>query len=422
MVRNRVTDSISRRYFFPALTVKLIGALSVGFIYQFYYDGGDTFNFFTHGSKYIWEAFKDSPFKALKLVLAKGEHYPDTFKYSTHIWYYTDLPSYFVVRVTAILDLFTFHTYSATASLFALLSFTGSWAMYSSFHKLYPKLHLPLALAILFVPSVFFWGSGIMKDTLTLTAVGWITFGFFEIFVQKNRSWWIFLLILISFYIIYSIKIYILLCLIPSIVIWYFLLTLSRLKSVWLKIIAAPVAVGTAVLFSYLAIDQVSKDNYRYSINRLSRTAEITAKWINYVSESEGGSGYTLGDFDYSTAGMIRKFPLAVNVTLFRPYLWEVKNPVMLLASVESIIIFIITVRVLFAVRFKIFGIILSNPLLVYCLIFSISFAFAVGFSTYNFGSLARYKIPLIPLYLSGLFIMFYENKAKKFSELELSE
>ena len=45
LVRSKVTDSVTRGYFIPALTVKIIGAIAVGLVYQFYYNGGDTFNF-----------------------------------------------------------------------------------------------------------------------------------------------------------------------------------------------------------------------------------------------------------------------------------------------------------------------------------------------------------------------------------------
>jgi len=36
-IRPSVTDEVTRRYFFPALTVKIAGALIVGLVYQFYY-------------------------------------------------------------------------------------------------------------------------------------------------------------------------------------------------------------------------------------------------------------------------------------------------------------------------------------------------------------------------------------------------
>ncbi|MEJ0034455.1 MAG: hypothetical protein WDO15_30850 [Bacteroidota bacterium] len=50
LLRKKLCDDINYRYYFPALTVKIIGALAVGFIYQFYYAGeGDTFNYHTRG-------------------------------------------------------------------------------------------------------------------------------------------------------------------------------------------------------------------------------------------------------------------------------------------------------------------------------------------------------------------------------------
>ena len=36
IVRPYVTDTVNRRYFISALTVRIIGALALGFIYQFY--------------------------------------------------------------------------------------------------------------------------------------------------------------------------------------------------------------------------------------------------------------------------------------------------------------------------------------------------------------------------------------------------
>jgi hypothetical protein len=38
-------------------------------------------------------------------------------------------------------------------------------------------------------------------------------------------------------------------------------------------------------------------------------------------------------------------------------------------------------------------------------------FAFSVGFTSYNFGSLVRYKIPLMPFYYIALFILADKEK-----------
>lgn len=54
----------------------------------------------------------------------------------------------------------------------------------------------------------------------------------------------------------------------------------------------------------------------------------------------------------------------------------------------------------------------LKNHLLSFSLIFSLFFAFSVGISTSNFGSLVRYRIPVLPFFVACLFIMdYYYNR-----------
>jgi len=421
LIRSRVTDKITRKYFISALTVKILGAILVGVIYQFYYNGGDTYNYFTHGSRHIWEAFGDDPFKGLKLLFAGKEHYPDTFNYSSQIWYYGDLPSYFIVRITAFFDLFTYHTYSATACLFAFFSFSGLWALYTALYRLYPQSHLELALAVLFVPSVFFWGSGIMKDTITLTALSWATYAMVKIFIEKERYLLNILLLLFSFYLIFSIKLYILLCFIPAVLIWVFLVELHHIRSKIVRGLVFPMVIGLVAILSYGAIQGVAADHDKYALDRIASTAEVTARWHTFVNIKEGGSGYILGDFDYTTAGMIRKLPLAINVSLFRPYLWEVANPVMLLAAIESLAILIFTLYILVKYRWSVLNAMITDPMIFFCMLFALSMAYAVGFSTYNFGSLVRYKIAFIPFYLSALILINERCKIKKQAALENS-
>ncbi|MCK5367149.1 MAG: hypothetical protein KAQ62_01310, partial [Cyclobacteriaceae bacterium] len=420
-IRPFVTDKQNRRYFLPGLTVKIIGAISVGLIYQFYYGGGDTFTYFNLGSKYIWEAFKDSPILAFKLIFAGKEYATDTFQYASKIYTYGDLSSYFVVRVAGVFDLLTFHTYSATAILFAAFSFTGLWALYHVFYRMFPSQHLEFAIAVLFVPSVFFWGSGILKDTITISALGWATYGAYNLFFVKRHITISLIILLLSLYTIYTIKIYILLCFLPAVILWIFSTRLSNVKNVIAKIFIAPIVLSIAALIGYYAILKVGEENPRYDVENLAETARITAEWIHYVSIREQGSAYTLGDFDYSLTGMISKFPQAVWVSLYRPYLWEAHNIVMLLSALESFALILFTIYVFYKAGIqKTLKLISSKPILTFCFMFSIVFAFAVGVSTYNFGTLVRYKIPLYPFFISGLFILLdYSKRERKRSALD---
>src|SRR6187551_2176991 len=122
VIRPYVTDRVNFRYFFPALTVKIIGALAIGFVYQFYYNGGDTYNYHTHGSRHIWNAIMDSP-QGFNLIF--GGDLTGLYEYYSRIVFYGDPASYFIVRIAALFDLITFSSYSATAILFAVVSFIG---------------------------------------------------------------------------------------------------------------------------------------------------------------------------------------------------------------------------------------------------------------------------------------------------------
>jgi len=163
-------------------------------------------------------------------------------------------------------------------------------------------------------------------------------------------------------------------------------------------------------LSGYLAINEISKHDTRYALDRLGETAMITAMDIGYWTGKDAGSKYSLGIPDQSVTGMLSKAPLAINVSLFRPYLWEIRNPLMLITGLESFLFLVLTIYTMWKIGWRGIKIGLKDPTVVFCLLFAFTFAFAVGISTYNFGSLARYKIPLLPFYLSALVLLFYNT------------
>lgn len=413
IVRPLFTDEVNRRYFLPALWCKIIGALALGFLYQYYYSGGDTYAYHTHGSRVIWDAIMESPMDGLRLLYSNGEYGPGLWEDADKIWYWRDPKSFFVIRVSLLFDLFTFSTYSATAVLFALVSFIGCWMLYSTFYKLYPVMHKWAAVSCLFVPSIIFWGSGILKDTLTLAFLGAITFCFYNLFIAKKFSVGYLLLFVVSFWVIFSIKKYIVISFIAAVFVWFFSANVASIKSTGVRILSIPLAIIFCLGLGYVAINRVVEDDPKYALNRIAETARVTAYDIRYWTGKDAGSGYSLGELDGSFLSMIKLAPLAINVTLFRPYIWEVRNPLMLLNALEAIVTLVLTVYVLF----KSYGRLISylkHPPVVFCLVFSVIFAFGVGVSTYNFGTLARYKIPLLPFYFLLLGMLYYLEKSDR--------
>jgi len=421
-MRKRIPDSESRAYFLPALTVRVLGALLVGFVYQFYYGGGDTLAYHTHGSRHIWDAFMTNPTYGLDLLFSNGVHQPETLAWSGRIWYFRDQQSFFVIRVAAMFDLLTFSSYSGTAVLFAVISFIGAWLMYRTFYYMYPTFHRWLAISCLFVPTVFFWGSGIFKDTITLAALGIATYCVYQLAIAKKIQLKYVVALMICVWVIYSIKIYILLCFLPAAFLWIGIRYMARIRQIVARILLLPVGLACIVALGYFAIRQVAQDDPRYNLSRIAETARVTAYDIGFWTGKDAGSRYSLGELDGTLQGMLRLAPQAINVSLYRPYLWEVNNPLMLLAAVESLALLIITLYVLARARTRTFRYILQ-PDVIFCMAFALIFAFAVGVTTYNFGTLSRYKIPLMPFFLVGIgLIYYYSNKERKLEALAETE
>jgi hypothetical protein len=403
-----------RKYYIPALTIKIFGALFIGLVYGYYYKGGDTYYYFNQ-AQVLNSAFNESFEKWLNLLF----HIPKAndgnyYEYISRMEWYNDPSSYTVVSITAFLSFFTLNTYLSTAVLFAFISFSGIWALFRTFSSLYPHLTRPIAIAILFIPSVFVWGSGIFKDTICLFGLGWLTYGTFRFLVQKDFSFRNILISVLSFALVATVKLYILLGFAPALLMWVFFNYSQGIKNKSQKILVKSIFIIIIIVGFLFFMQRFANELGKYSLEKVAETSKITSGYIYFISGDEG-SAYSLGNYSPTIGGMISKFPVAVNVTLFRPYIWEAKKTIVALSAIEALLFLFLTLKVLFTVGpAKIWKTISSDPTIQFCFIFSIIFAFAVGISSYNFGTLSRYKIPCMPFYALGLMLLYYKNNPAK--------
>jgi hypothetical protein len=211
---------------------------------------------------------------------------------------------------------------------------------------------------------------------------------------------------MLAFYLIFRIKIYILLGFLPALSIWLLTTYSSRIKSSGLRFFTKTIFIGVSIL-GFLFFSQLfAKDLQRYSLENIAGTAAVTRDWIAYSSGDEGSS-YSLGDFDPTLTGMLTKMPQAIVVTLFRPFPWEARKVIVMLSALEALAFAFFTIKAFSKNGLgRSFKIINKDPNVLFCLIFSLIFAFAVGISSYNFGSLSRYKIPCLPFYAAMLVVL----------------
>ncbi|RDC64103.1 hypothetical protein [Adhaeribacter pallidiroseus] len=408
VVKPYVTNKITKRYFVPALTLKLLGAIAIGIIYQFYYSngvlGGDTSNYYLQ-AKIIYKAFEQSPTIGLKLLLANGEHDSTISLYTSSIMWYQAPAEYTVIKFAALFGIFSFNTYTVIGLWFACLSFSGMWAMYLTFLKIQPNLHKQFAVAVFFLPSVVFWGSGLLKDSLTIGALGWLFYGFYSFAVEKRAILSSLIISFLAAYIIYTVKVYILLSFLPPALYWMVMENSGKIKNRFIRIIAKPVFLILGLYVAYLGATRLTEGDRRYDVNKISERTQINSYYLS--KQIASGSAYDIGVFDGSVKSIFIVGPQAIIVALFRPFIWEVRNPVMLLSALEATIFFYLSVYFMLKPGlFRTIKLISTTPILTFCLIFCLALAFGVGTNSGNFGTLVRYKIPIMPFFLSALYII----------------
>ena len=397
---------------------KLIGGLAFAAVYKFYYGGGDTLNYF-RDCQILNEAFLKDPIAALKIVfLPKGSFSHDVFNYTSRMWFDRDPASFWVIRLIGPLTVLAFNSFWITTLLVSTFSFFMVWSFYIALIKIYPRIYKNLALAILFMPSIFFWGSGIMKDTLTFSFLALIL----KVLLDAHRGKYSLSSMLIAsvcFYFTISIKAYVAACLIPAIIIYLVIRFKKLIPNPTVQSIVTPIFLLTTAAASIVVLNYFSEYLGKYSLDNFEETVEVYGWWHEtVVNHYQGGQGsyYTLGfEAGSGITALLLKFPLAVNVSLFRPYLWEVKNVVMLITAIESFFVLIVTFKIIQKRGLqKVISYFFSNPIVSFCITYSLLFLFAVGLASNNFGALARYKIPGLALYMLAIYVTDLGLSSKK--------
>ena len=397
------------KYFVRGLAVKVLGAIAICLIYDFYYTAENDTLLYYHSSSAMKDLLFNNPSGFFKIYFTYHVT-PDvvfnalTSSDETPAYIY-DQYAFFVSKLFTIVNLLSFDSFIPMAILIAFISYSGIWRMYEVFIAEFGHLYKKLAIAFLFIPSVFFWGSGLLKDAITISAVGWFTYGFYFGAIKRKKIFSNLVVISISSFMLLSVKPYIFAALIPGSVLWFFNNSIAGIKSKVFKFIMLPAVITMTFVVSYFLLQNFETSLGSYSIDNVMTKAADSQEDLK--REVYNGHSFDIGKFDGTLVGALTLAPLAIVATLFRPYIWEVKNIVMLISGLENAIILFATLYLLLRLRvLGFFQFIGKHPLLLFSVAFSIFFSFTVGLSISNFGSLVRLKIPCIPFFVASLQIM----------------
>jgi hypothetical protein len=294
--------------------------------------------------------------------------------------------------VAAVGNFLLFRSFPAIASACALFSLYGKVLIYETFRPYFPARHRAwVAGAVLLVPSVVFWTSGLIKEAIAIGGLGFAIRGLAWLGSRRTVAGAVSLgfgVVLVT-----CIKPYLLMPLAAGTAAWIYS-TRARGPDGYVRIRPAWIGLSVALaLVGFLVVGQMFP---QFSVERLGEEA---ARMQFYGRRAAGGSTYLLGDpNETSLLGQLRFAPIALFTALFRPLVLEASSPQILVNALETTVILGATAWLLVRKGWRwMLATVTSNPALAFALAFALPLALGVGLISNNLGTLSRYRCPLVP-------------------------
>lgn len=453
--------------------IKIIAGFFLTWIYTKYYperQAADIFKYFDD-SKVIYSALQNHKYldylKMLTGTVNDNAYFDETYYNKMNHWYrmydfnYND--NHTIIRFNALVMLFSFGNFHVHTVFICFLALSGITALYKAFASNFKGKEKFLFVALFLIPSVVFWGSGVLKEGILLFALGFLFYSFINVFINKKSIVLNIVLLLFSVFLIVINKNYLLFAVLPALFCHYVVKKINIKRAFVFFTVLYGLGCGAIVLFfpevlETLALKQrdfiaVAKGGtYLQNQQHIIRIAPdkkifldtITPKtfkikpgsaylcWKNdnpadtiFVTNSTdtatfkllwdlpvAGSTIAIRKLEPNLFSFIKTAPFALYNSLCKPDLISSKSILEKLAAVENV----------FALLFLFFCIWFQKKefdknLLALCVFISLAILLLIGYTTPIAGAIIRYKVPVMPFLLMCGIVVLDEKRLKFFSK-----
>ncbi len=462
---------VSRRWIQGVFLLKIASGVALWFIYTYYYkdrENADIYKYFDD-SRPIFDALFTKPLDYLKMVSGIGiDASLDKYFDQMSNWYrlynqnlYNDNQT--IIRFNAIVRLFSMGYYQVHSVFMGFLSLSGLVAIFKTFAPYFKNKRSALFFCVFLLPSVLFWGSGVLKEGLVLLGLGLLIYATDRI-LKKERLLFYLPLFAGSFALLLVVKMYVLMSILPGLTAVFMVAFSSFKKPLLMHTIALllfftglscakyiqptldPLEMLANKQHNFIMLGEERMIVFRAHTSYLVKPKQMACiiptadsnlihlqtgcriRLYNLKRQTEGSvftnpsdtllykvnlhtipprSFFKLSPLQATPLSFLSLIPEALANTLFRPYPWESLSAISLLAIVENLLILSLFVLAVFFFKKP------STDLAWLGLCFSCSLILflLIGWTTPVTGAIVRYKVPALPLLCIGLLFLIDEEK-----------
>lgn len=405
-------SGINQHWIAIAFSAKIFAALVMLFIFSNESrQKSDIFRFYDD-AKIINSEISQNPKIYLKIITGFGDkdtEYQNIIN-KTNNWDAGATPKLisnnkFIIRYLSLVRLISFRSYYGSLAITLFFSFIGLFLIFKIFSFYLIEKKWILFFIVFFTPSLLFWTSGLLKESLIILLIGIILNCLY--FAQKKKKPILrLIIILISLAMLFELRgatsAILLVSLIPFL--W------NIFKPKW-----KPFTAYFIMIFILMSIASES-DNF-YQKGGWQYIAERRQEYVNQAINDNSESLFSTAIPKADSWSMIKEMPKSLINILFRPFPQDIHNVNSLIAFLENLLLFGIILLTPFYIKKPI-----ENLNLFYFLLcFSILFFLLIGLTIPISGAISRYRtIPLLFLEIAILMIFDIEKFKSLISRIKI--
>ena len=394
-----------------AFVLKLIAGLAVWAIYTFHYEyraSSDAYGYFDDAMVINGYLFKD-PIIWFQFLFGVGLENPElaevfdqmtrwTFVYTYGIA--NDNPT--IIRVNMLIGLISFGSYHVHTVIFNILSLLGICQFLRFLKSLHKKrtAHTAIrvsALLLFIFPTVLFWGSGVLKESLLLFALG--TFLYLLKRGLSGGAKYLFGVALFGTLLLY-LKPYVFICLLGPLIA-FSLVERFNLRTYLLY---------PLVLLAIFLI-AVQADHFFPAGDLLYILQKKQTDFYNLAEMNDAGSVVHISPVAQEPLAFLIDAPERLAHAMLRPFPWELNKAIYFPAFGEVLLTLILLGAFFIALtkgklRIRKWKLVVSNSNYLWLTFsFLLVFSLVMGSCVPVIGAVVRYKFPVLILF-SGIFVV----------------
>jgi hypothetical protein len=397
-----------RKYVWWSFGAHVVSSVAMVLVTRYFFKGGDLLAYQREGAAYaviLGQNFSKLGYDFLLYMIGQ---LPET----NLRLYFAGTSTGAMIGVSTWLHIPLMGSIYAKCLCIAMLGVPSKYYIYkgmaSFFHSTY---HRAILLGCMLLPSTVFWTSGMLKEPMAMIGMGPLIYGTACVIHGKKRMLGL-VLIACGAFIISIFKAYIMFpWLLAASLGYYWQRQLNSGKGA-AGLLKKPLYLIALCIIGVGGVWLLGELFPRYSINTI--TDELSTLQ-SLGQRSARGSNYTLtASPSRSQSAQLALLPIGLFFSLFRPFIFEVRNAALLLNALETTAFLVLWWRIL--VRSgprKLLRSVLQTPGVIYAVVFVILFGSIVGIATTNVGTLSRYRIPMMPFYVSLLLIFHQQTRVR---------